>query len=241
MKKLIPLIFLFIVSSCVAATEAISPSLPSSNNFINRFPANKKGVAIIQLNSSYGYVTWCKTDLISEQKYENCQKITPSSNYQIFMLEPGWYEISAYEVVSSSITRLRLREQKVEPDFSNITHKRRSKPIISFKISEGKISYVGQIKFHDQATLGTHINDEYTVIENAFKEKNSDKLLKLFKSYKIEAEFLFADYKKDPALLTKSLAKTKTDFNEEKKLQKQKEKVEKKKLKEEMKLLKKKD
>lgn len=241
MKKLIPLIFLFILASCVAATEAISPNLPSSNNFINRFPANKKGVAIVKLNSNYGYVTWCKTDLISEQKYEKCQKITPSANYQIFMLEPGWYEVSAYEVISSSITRIRMREQRVEPDFSNITRKRRGKPIISFKIVEGKISYVGQIKFNDQATSGTHINDEYVEIENAFKNQTSEKLLKLIKNYRIEAEFLFADYKKDPTLLIRNLAKTRADFSEEKKLQKQKEKVQQKKLKEELKLLKKRD
>lgn len=214
MKKIIPLIFLIFTASCAAFSDAVFPDFPSANSFVNRFPRNKKGIVILQLNSDYATATWCKSDLINKPESKNCITMKPSNSYQIFMLQPGWYELSGYESVSASMTRIQIREHNIEPEISNITHKRRGKPLIAFKVTQEKISYIGQIKLHDGNSSNSVI-DDFKTVKTAFEKHNYKDN---FKNYLTEAAFIDDYIKNLPNILIKDLAKTRSDFSEEKKV-----------------------
>jgi len=219
--KLTTLFFLFAISSCAAISDAISPDLPSENDFFERFPANKKGIVLLQLNSSYSSTKWCKTNLNIEAKIKSCFKLSPSNSYKILMLEPGWYEILGYEVVSTSISRIRIHEQQLEPEFSNITGKRRTKPLIGFEVIAGKISFLGQIKIHDSSSLKTQIkDDDFDKISTFFFKKNYQKLYETFKESSQNIDILTIKINDSQNLLIRNLAKNKTDLTEEKKVEK---------------------
>ncbi len=221
--KLTTLFFLLAITSCAAISDAISPDYPSSNDFFERFPANKKGIVLLQLNSNYLSVKWCKTDLNIEKKIKTCFKLTPSQSYRMLMLEPGWYEILGYEVATSSISRIRVREQKIEPEFSNLTGKRRTKPLIGFEVVEGKISFLGQIKIHDYSSSGAQIkDDDFDKVSTFFFERNYQKLNDIFKESPQNISILINKISDSHNLLIKNLAKNKMDLAEEKKIEKSK-------------------
>jgi len=222
MKKTISIFSLFLITSCLAITDPLFSSIPSANNFIDRFPENKKGIVLLKLNSDYLAISWCKADFENEVKDKNCIKLNPSNYYQIIMLEPGWYEIEGYRVINRRFQS--LKEKEIEPTISNITGKRKSKPLIAFEVIGGKISYAGQIKFHHSSVSGSQVKGEdFIAIENAFLTQNQKQLLKIFKGHKWEEKIIAEKINKTPEILIKNLAKTREDLAEEKQIEKKEE------------------
>lgn len=226
MKKSILLLLLFL-TSCLALTDSLFSSIPTSNHFIERFPENKKGIILLKLNSDYLAISWCQADLENDLKNKNCIKINPSKYYQIIMLEAGWYEIDGYRVVNRRFQS--LHETKIDPIISNITKKRKTAPQLAFEVVEGKISYVGNIKFHHVSTSGTQIKaDDFLIIENAFAAKNQKQINEIFKGHNWEANIIAKKIFQDPKILQQNLAKTRADFAEEKQIIKKEEREAKK-------------
>ncbi|MSP33743.1 MAG: hypothetical protein EXR06_02430 [Rickettsiales bacterium] len=222
MQKIFTILFLLLVTSCLALTDPLFSTIPSSNNFINRFPENKKGIVLLKINSDYLALSWCQASFESEVKDKSCIKINPSNYYQIIMLEPGWYEIEGYRVINRRFQSLKSTE--IEPVISNITGKRKSPPLIAFEVVEGKISYAGHIKFHHTSVSGTLIKgDDFEIIKNNFAEKNQKQLLKIFKGHQTELKIIADKINQNPEILIKNLAKTKSDFGEEKQIEKKEE------------------
>jgi len=227
MKKIIALLFITLATSCLALTDPLFSSIPTSNNFIDRFPENKKGVVLLKLNSDYLALSWCQADFEIEVKNKNCIKLNPSNYYQIIMLEPGWYEIEGYRVVNRRFQS--LREKEIEPTISNITGKRKTPPQLAFEVVEGKISYVGHIKFHHSSVSGSQIKgDDFAVIKSAFSNNDSAFLAKIFKGHQWEMKIIAAKISQKPEIFIKNLAKTRADFGEERQIVKKQEREAKK-------------
>lgn len=222
MQKIFNLALLLLITSCLALTDPLFSDIPSSNNFINRFPQNKKGIVLIKINSDYLALSWCQASFESEVKNKSCIKINPSNYYQIIMLEPGWYEIEGYRVINRRFQSLKSTE--IEPVISNITGKRKSPPLLAFEVTAGKISYAGHIKFHHSSVSGTLIKgDDFAIIQNNFAEKNQKQLLKNFKGHRTELKIIADQINQNPEILIKNLAKTKADFGEVKQIEKKQE------------------
>ena len=100
MKNLFIILLLSFTTSCLALTDPLFADIPTSNNFVNRFKENKKGIVLLKLNSDYISTSWCQANFEIELKNKNCIKINPTNYYQIIMLEPGWYEIDGYKTVT---------------------------------------------------------------------------------------------------------------------------------------------
>ena len=227
MQKIIALLILVLVNSCLALTDPLFATIPSSNNFIDRFPENKKGIVLLKLNSDYLGLSWCQADFENELKDKNCIKLNPSNYYQIIMLEPGWYEIEGYRVINRRYQS--LREKEIEPVISNITGKRKSAPLLAFQVIEGKVSYVGTVKFHHSSVSGSQVKgDDFDDIKNAFLEQNIKQLSQIFKGHKWEMKIIAEKINKAPDILIKNLAKTRADFAEEKQIDKKQEREAKK-------------
>ena len=183
---------------------------------------------MLKLNSDYLGISWCKADFENDVKEKNCVKINPSNYYQIIMLEPGWYEVEGYRVINRRYQS--LREKEIEPVISNITGKRKTAPQLAFEVLEGKISYVGHIKFHHISVSGTQIKgDDFELIQNIFIAQNQKQLAKIFKGHQWEEKIIAEKIHKSPEILIKNLAKTRADFAEEKQIDKKQEWEEKKK------------
>ncbi len=217
MKQIITLIILTLTTSCLALIDPLFSTIPSSNNFIDRFPENKKGIVLLKLNSDYLAISWCQASFENEVKDKSCIKLNPSDYYQIIMLEPGWYEIEGYRVINRRFQA--LREKEIEPTISNITGKRKSPPLLAFEVIEGKISYAGNIKFRDSSVSGAQIKgDDFVTIKNAFSSQK--KLAKIFKGHQWEAKIIAEKINKTPEILIENLAKTRSDFVEIKQINK---------------------
>lgn len=215
MKQTIFLLFLLLINSCLAVTDPLFSSIPTSNNFVNRFPQNKKGIVLLQLNSDYLAISWCQADFEYEVKDKNCVKLNPSNYYQVIMLEPGWYEIEGYKIVNRRFQSVRIKE--IAPSISNITGKRKSPPELAFEVVAGKISYAGQIMFHLSSVGKTQIKgDDFELVKSAFKDKRQ--LSKIFKSHREEAKIIAGLVNDNAEILVKNLAKTRSDFTEEKQI-----------------------
>lgn len=222
MQKIIALLLLVLLNSCLAITDPLFATIPSSNNFIDRFPENKKGIVLLKLSSDYLGISWCRTDFENKPKDKNCVKLNPSNYYQIIMLEPGWYEIEGYRIINRRYQA--LREKEIEPLVSNITGKRKSAPLLAFQVIEGKISYVGTVKFHHSSASGSQVNgDNFDEIKNAFLTQNAKQLSQIFKGHKWEVKIVSEKINKAPNILFKNLAKTRADFVEEKQIDKKQE------------------
>lgn len=207
--KVTTIITLLFISSC-----AFFSHHQIDEQAFEYFPQNKKALIIFKLSSAYPSVEWCKYRESETDKSNNCINIKSQSNYQILLVEPGKYEVASYDKISY---RYRFTHHKIEPSFSNITHKRRSKPIMVFEAWPSKINYLGDIKLNDYSVGSDRIIDEF---EDLFK--NLD-----FSNYKYEYNYI----QNHRDLIVKNLAKTKLDLSEEIKVKKDREKTFKKKLK----------
>lgn len=222
MQKITAIILLLLATSCLALTDPLFSAIPTSNNFIDRFPANKKGIVLLKLSSDYLALSWCQADFENEVKNKNCVKLNPSNYYQIIMLEPGWYEIEGYRIINRRFQS--LREKEIEPAISNITGKRKSPPQLAFEVIEGKISYAGHIKFHHSSVSGAQVKgDDFSFVEEAFLKKDNKQLSKIFKGHRWEMKNIAMKINQKPEILIKNLAKTRADFGEEKQLIKKQE------------------
>lgn len=204
--KVTTIITLLFLSSC-----AFFSHQRNVDTEIKDFFQNKKSLIILKLSSSYPNVEWCAYRESENDENINCITIKSGANYQILLVQPGKYEIASYDKISY---RYRFSHHKIEPRFSNITHKRRDKPIFIFEALPLKINYLGNIKFNDYSVGSDRVTDEFDDLQ---KYLNVD-------DYQITQKY--------NEIIIKNLAKTKLDLSEENKLKKDLEKSYKKKLKE---------
>ena len=223
MKQIITLIILTLTTSCLALIDPLFSTIPSSNNFIDRFPENKKGIVLLKLNSDYLAISWCQASFENEVKDKSCIKLNPSDYYQIIMLEPGWYELQGYKQTNRRFQS--VREKEIEPTFSNITGKRKTAPVLAFEVDEGKISFAGHIKFHHVSASGAAQikDDDFLEIAKLFSAQEQINLLKIFKGHQWEEKIIAKQITENPQILVKNLARTKADFAEQRQIDKQHE------------------
>ncbi|HLD76548.1 MAG TPA: hypothetical protein VI861_00285 [Rickettsiales bacterium] len=207
MKKIVAIFFILsITTSCAALIDRFSPNFPEANSFITRFPQNSKGIIIFQLSSKYPATIWCKTSLEIEVASANCFEMNPSQNYQIMMLEPGWYEIRAYEKNTK-----RYGKNILNSKFINLGKQRISKPELAFEVVEAKISFIGKISYRSSQIIQQNPRDEdFGTVKEALKNENIKELHKIFKGYKVEAEILAKKYEDKNYI--KNLVKSQSNF-----------------------------
>ena len=136
------------------------------------------------------------------------------------MIEPGIYEIEGFKTINRRYQA--AKEKEITPEISNITGKRKSPPTLAFEVFAGKISYAGHIKFHHISAAGSQVkNENFEEISTLFANKNEKKLRQIFKGHHFEEKTIATKIAQNPQILILNLAKTKADFGEEKKIEKQ--------------------
>ncbi len=215
MKKIIPLIFFCFINACASFVDGLMPDFISANDFVNRFPDNKKGIVILKINSYSPTTSWCQSLIWIEKKPQTCFDIKSQNHYQALMLEPGWYEIIGYETFNTSSTRIYLRNHLIQPQFSPISGQRKGYPFIAFEVAENKINFIGDIKFNGKISGDIKIvDDDFETIKNAFRNNDIELLWQFFGKNQQKIDILA---RKKPNI-GKNLAKSKNIFNEEKKI-----------------------
>ncbi len=206
---------IFFLANCSWLSDKFFTKFPDSNNFINRFGFNKKGIVIFKLSSRYPSTIWCK---YNEKKYaskDDCFEIKPSKYYQILMLEPQIYEIYGFEMP----TRF-YQFNNINPRFSQNNQERKTKPELAFEAKEKTISFLGNINYRSSKIINENsYEQDFSKIHQAFLNQDLKNLKKIFKGHKYEIEILSNKLQNQDSVnkyFIKDEIKTKKDFKEEK-------------------------
>lgn len=214
MKKLL-IIFLLSFSSCVFLTENKLSQTISEDNFLNRFPDNKKSIVIFKLNGKKrDRVYFCQDQDMTRGSLENCKAVYATNQYHILMLKPA-----KYYLFSKPENRPLLSENKIDE---------KQKHFASFKSKSGKVLYLGEITYKsaiasdddlDVQNLGGKflVKDNFNLIQKILSGQNQKQKDQLFSNQNWEINYLIDNYENLKDRLSKQLlendeVKTKSRF-----------------------------
>lgn len=190
--KTLILLSLLTLSSCVFLTENTLDQTINDNNFLNRFPTNKKAIVLLKIQGKKNErVYLCQKTQESVQNNEDCQAIYATGQYRILMLNPSIYYLFA--------------EPKNRPIFSDIKTSEEQKYSAVLEVKSGKIIYAGDIFYKKITSIDddgeTKIvsqklvaNDNFELVQNILSGKNSKQKDKLFSNQKWEIDYLIKNY-----------------------------------------------
>lgn len=194
MKRIFTIIFLFFLSSCIFLTENNLSQTVDDNNFLNRFPENKKSIIILKLQGKKrDRIYLCEEKNVFESKLEGCRSIYATGQYSIVMLKAGNYYLFA-----KPENRPLLMQNKIDE---------KRKYFASLSLKSGEIIYIGDISYKssinnddesDFKDLGKKftIQDNSKLIEAVLNGQKSSQKDKLFSNQIWEINYLIKNYPK---------------------------------------------
>lgn len=195
-QKIIALILIILLSSCVFLTENSLDQTISADNFLNRFPDNQKAIIIFKLSGQkFDQIYLCSKENIISNKINNCQSIYATNQYRILMLKPNLYYFFA--------------PRENHPIFFNNKTEDQEKYLTILETKAGEMIYAGDIAYkqagNDEEGKSSKIlnrkfsiNDNFDLVENILNGKNSGKSSwqkeKLFANQTWEINYLIKEY-----------------------------------------------
>lgn len=176
------LLLLLILSSCIFLTDGFKPNIVDDNNFLNRFPDNRKAIVLIKINgNSRSQTYWCRNAL--EHSQDHCFRVNADNQYHIIMVLPGVY----YFLKSAKTS---------EPIFGKVP--KSLKYLTVFEARAGEIIYVGDLGLEglgggdlDEVVM---VKDNFNLLISLLGGKKKALFHKLFASQVWERNFLLQKY-----------------------------------------------
>lgn len=144
MQKIVFLIGLLLLNSCMIYSGSTLPPVLESNVFIEqRFPDNKKSLIIVkdQQNSLFTSSLWYRIDESFNGKNSKTYLYIPrTGSHQVIMIEPGTYSLASFGTSNSSYASSWI---EARGDIYNVETKQPN--LASFEVKSGEVVYLGDI------------------------------------------------------------------------------------------------
>jgi len=196
LRKIIAIILIIFLPSCVFLTENSLEQNINANDFLNRFPENKKTIVILKMSGKKSDLIYLCPKENAERNIEannikNCQPIYATNQYNIVMLDPNLFYL--------------LSTPENRPVFSSNKIEEKEKYLTILEAKPGEILYVGdltykksinndedkKIKVLNQKFL---ISDNFELLESILSGKNHQQKEKLFANQPWQINYLIDQY-----------------------------------------------